>query len=82
MPVYCYRCNSCSQEFEIRHSMNFEEQQCVKCKSFDVFKIPSIGERKIVTTNNKKPGKIVDKYIEDVKKEIKKEKIKIKSEEL
>lgn len=82
MPTYCYKCKMCSEEFEVRHSMNYEEQHCIKCYSEQVFKIPSLGMPKISKPTASKTGKIVDEYIEDVKKEIKREKIKLKSEEM
>lgn len=81
MPVYCYRCNDCKEEFEVRHSMTFDGQRCVTCDSGSIFRIPSLAKIKkhFVT---KKVGKIVNEYIEEVKEEIKNEKTKLKSEEL
>ncbi len=81
MPVYCYKCNKCNLEFEARHSMSYESQKCIFCHSSKVFKIPSLSEIKILQ-QSQTPGKIVDKYIEDVKKEVKKEKKKLLSREL
>ena len=82
MPVYCYKCKSCMKEFEVRHSMNFEEQKCTECDSNDVFKVPSLGKINNIASSAPKAGKIVDEYIRDVKKEIEKEKKKLKSEEM
>ncbi len=82
MPVYCYKCKDCSKEFEVRHSMNFDEQTCISCASANVFKLPSLSEKKLQTTNQKKPGKIVDEYIMDAKKEIKQQKTDLSSEEV
>ena len=85
MPVYCYRCESCKATFEVRHGMFFEEQRCVKCHSDEVFRLPqgllsrSMTKSKV---DSSKPGKIVDKYIRDAKQEIKKEKEKLRSEEI
>ena len=70
------------KEFEVRHSMNFEDQKCIKCNSSDVFKIPSLGKINNIAPSTPKVGKIVDEYIRDVKKEIDKEKKKLKSEEM
>ena len=70
------------KEFEVRHSMNFEDQKCIKCNSSDVFKIPSLGKINNIVPSAPKAGKIVDEYIRDVKKEIDKEKKKLKSEEM
>jgi len=82
VPVYCYRCNNCAEEFEVRHSMSFEDQQCLNCESTNVFKIPSLGNRKTHRKELLRPGKIVDEYIRDAKKEIKQEKAKLRSEEM
>ena len=82
MPVYCYKCKDCSKEFEVRHSMNFEEQICIDCTSANVFKLPSLSKKKVQVANQNKPGKIVDEYIRDAKKEIKQQKIDLSSEEV
>ena len=82
MPLYCYRCRHCRRSFEVRHGMFFENQRCIHCNSEDVFREPQGHLQKKETVNGKKPGKIVDKYIEDVKSEIKKEKEKLRSEEI
>lgn len=83
MPLYVYSCDDCKHKFEIRHGMFFESQRCVKCHSEFVFKVPSIGESAPTTTSSDpKVGKVVDKYIEDAKNDIKKEKKKLSSEEL
>jgi len=85
MPVYAYKCHTCKKIFEVRHGMFFEEQRCVSCMSEDVFRLPPAG---LTGISNKKedssnrPGKIVDEYIKDAKEEIKKEKKKLKSEEM
>lgn len=81
MPVYCYRCKSCDSIFEARHSMSFENQHCTFCDSEEVFKIPSLSLNKKAFKSSQ-PGKIVDSYIQDAKREIKKEKLNMKSEEL
>ena len=84
MPLYTYKCHSCRAVFEVRHGMFFEEQRCVKCYSDDVFRLPSEVSVPRKEDNNKTsaPGKIVDKYIEDTKREIKEEKKKLSSKEL
>lgn len=81
MPFYCYRCRDCRKSFEVRHGMFFEGQRCIHCKSEDVFREPQGSLRKKEVSKPVKPGKIVDKYIKDVKEEINKEKDKLKSEE-
>lgn len=82
MPIYCYQCRSCEQYFEIRHSMSFEEQVCLYCESKDVFKIPSLPETVLKPSTNQRIGKVVDDYIRDTRKEVKKEKQNLKNREL
>jgi putative FmdB family regulatory protein len=81
MPVYCYKCDSCETSFEIRHSMFFEDQTCVKCGSEQIFKVPSILDiRKRKTTH--RPGKVVDEYIKNAKEDLKIEKKDLLNKEL
>ena len=82
MPVYCYKCKDCEFEFEVRHSMSYEDQKCNSCDSEDVFKIPSLSLNRSIQTRPVRAGKVVDEYIHDAKKEIKEEKKRLKSEEL
>lgn len=82
MPVYCYACKNCEANFEVRHRMSFEDQVCIECGSRDVFKIPSISIGKNKPSSSAKPGKIVDDYIRDTKREIKKEKNSLRKREL
>lgn len=81
MPVYCYRCKKCNKDFEIKHSMSFEGQTCIFCESSKIFKLPSIMKKQ---NNNfeKKPGKIVNNFIEETRKEINKDKKELKTREL
>ena len=83
MPVYCYKCSDCGANFEARHSMSFEGQECQSCKSKNVFKVPSLSviDKKIYNTA-KAPGAVVDKYISDAKRDIKKEKESLKNRTL
>ena len=82
MPIYCYKCHDCRKTFEIRHGMFFENQRCIHCQSDNIFREPNLTEKKVEGNSTKKAGKIVDKYIEDAKSEIKKEKQKLRTEQL
>ena len=81
MPTYCYACKECRLNFEVRHSMSYDDQECIFCESKEIFKIPSLLEKKQKIESNK-VGKVVEKYIEDTKKEIKKEKNNMKLEKI
>jgi putative FmdB family regulatory protein len=82
MPMYSYKCTDCRKTFEIRHGMFFEGQRCIYCYSEDVFRLPNLSERKASPKDSKTPGKVVDKYISDVKEEIKQEKKELREKEL
>lgn len=85
MPVYTYKCHDCSKIFDVRHGMFFEHQRCVSCQSENVFRLPPAGITGIVEKkeqNSTKPGQVVDQYIKDAKEEVKREKKKLKSEEM
>jgi len=84
MPLYVYYCKDCKEHFEIRHSMNKEDQTCILCDSKDIFKKPSftVGKNNKVTNLNSKPGSVVTSFIEDAKKEIQVEKKKLMEKEL
>ena len=82
MPTYVYSCSDCKIEFEIRHSMSFDEQRCIECGSENTFKIPHLQSKKSSISSKIKAGKVVDSFIEDAKKEVKQEKLKLKSKQL
>tara|TARA_B100001057_G_scaffold500275_1_gene614478 strand:+ start:15075 stop:15323 length:249 start_codon:yes stop_codon:yes gene_type:complete len=80
MPVYHYKCSDCDCDFEVKHSMSYEEQACIECGSTSVFKIPSLNTNRSHVSHKNKPGAIVDNYIKDAKKELKMEKKKLERE--
>ena len=82
MPLYVYKCDACGKEFEIRHSMSYEEQTCIHCNSEDVFKIPSLNIESHRRIHTKRVGKIVDKYIKDAKEEVKQDKTNLRKRKL
>jgi len=84
MPIYFYKCHSCKKDFETRHGMFFEDQRCIFCNSDDVQRIPRevLLKPKKIPAQPTRPGKVVDEYIRDTKREIKKEKEKLKRKEL
>ena len=66
MPLYCYECNDCKNEFETVHSMTEELHNCDRCGGKDTLKrIPQLltsysKDRQKVTA-----GERVNKFIED-----------------
>ena len=83
MPRYVYRCNTCEEEFTVIHSINERLQKCQICEEVGSLKKVYTTIRK--TTNKKKQqskiGTVVNKYIEDTKKEVNEEKKRLKNEE-
>tara|TARA_B100000282_G_C31729817_1_gene490357 strand:- start:1699 stop:1962 length:264 start_codon:yes stop_codon:yes gene_type:complete len=86
VPVYAYKCYSCKHEFEVRHGMFFESQRCIKCYSDDIQRLPTEiyveKNKQNSNTSANPPGKLVDQFIEDVKKEVKQEKENLKKQEI
>ena len=85
MPIYIYHCDKCEETFEVKHSMNTVQKECIMCNSEDCLrKVPFFEIRTEKGTKSKqnkaKPGFIVNKFIEDSKEELKKEKQSLRSE--
>ena len=79
MPRYVYKCRKCEGSFTTFHGMTEDQDYCELCEeSGCVFRIPQMPS---VTIVKEKAGKIVKEYIEDTKKEIKKEKERLTKEE-
>ena len=83
MPKYQYRCQDCDYNFEIRHSMFYKGQICLKCNSEKVFKLPSIqSKKKKSISSERRAGAVVDEYIKDARKDLANEKKDLKKREL
>ena len=82
MPVYCYKCNICSSSYEIKHRMSEEHEECIKCGAKEIYKVPALLDINTQKSTTMKVGKIVDEYISNTKKDIKKEKKILRSREL
>ena len=82
MPRYAYRCDNCRETFEINHGMFFEQERCIKChRSGFLVKIPDFTIKKSINPNqDKRAGSVVDEFIEDAKKDLKKQKKNLKTE--
>ena len=82
MPRYQYYCEACEKEYTIIHLMKETPEVCKICKVEGSLKkiYPTLRKTR-KKTNNKKPGEIVKKHIEEAKEEVKKEKERMKKEE-
>ncbi len=86
MPFYTYRCDICRETFEVRHGMFFIQERCVKCNATECLtKIPSFeikSKNPDIDQSPATPGTIVKKHIEEAKTELKKEKKRLKEQEM
>jgi len=84
MPTYTYKCAECDLVFEVFHSMSETAEQCEGCKTTG--KLSRVVPTRTTVTKAPlrqadKPGHLVNKYIEDVKQEVKEEKLRLKTQE-
>ena len=79
MPRYAYHCKKCKISFTIVHSIKEKLTDCKKCTTKESLK--RIPYMPVVIQKNKKAGKLVDKHIEETKKEVEEEKNKLKKVE-
>ena len=86
MPRYIYACDACRGEFEITHGMFHEQRHCILCKRVDTLrKIPTFRINTEPSKNlqeKNKPGKVVDEFIKEAKKELREQKKDLKKEEM
>ena len=83
MPRYVYRCEACRGEFEITHGMFHEQRECILCHRIEtIVKVPNFSIKKPKNEQQSRPGKDVDEFIKDAKKDLKKQKKELKSEEM
>ena len=79
MPRYVYKCRMCEESFMTVHGITEDQDHCEVCsESGCVHRIPQMPTVKIV---KEKAGQIVREYIEDTKKEMKREKDSLKQKE-
>ena len=81
MPRYTYRCDECEEVFEINHSMSIKLKDCELCESVDsLMRVPSSTFITTTTTtkDNKKVGDVVKDHIEESKKDLKVEQLRLK----
>jgi putative FmdB family regulatory protein len=46
MPRYYYHCNSCGEEFEIRHGMSETQEECLRCSVIgSLIRVPQLIQK-------------------------------------
>jgi|TARA_R110000824_G_scaffold11540_2_gene50373 putative FmdB family regulatory protein len=79
MPNYTYRCDNCSYELNIFHSINDILVRCGECYKEALVRVPqSIIDGAVV--KQQKTGTIVKDYIKDAKIELEHQKSELKNE--
>jgi len=71
MPKYFYKCDVCSDEFSMWHSMTEPKTDCPDdvCRTKNsLVRIPSLTT--VIIKTSQEDGKKVDEFIEDSKKEL------------
>jgi putative FmdB family regulatory protein len=82
MPRYIYDCSACNEQFEVSHGMFFEQSECILCgRKETLTKVPSFTIKREVSENTSQPvGKVVDEFIVEAKKDLKKQRQELKTE--
>ena len=82
MPRYIYDCSACNKQFEVSHGMFHSQRECVLCKRVEtITKIPSFTiNRPSIDPQEARPGKVVDEFIKDAKKDLKEQRRELKTE--
>jgi len=79
MPRYAYLCEKCNKIFQVAHSIKEKLTDCEECDLVGTLKrVPTMP---FIFSEKKRAGKLVDKHIEEAKKEVEEEKEKLKKVE-
>ena len=71
MPKYSYHCNACNSEYEVWHGMTEEHTNCNVCDAPSVVRIPALLGEVVTNLPKKKAGDVVNRTIEETKREVK-----------
>ena len=83
MPRYRYMCKQCDNDFEVVHSIKERLEDCPSCgKENSLKRVPYILSKSSVIKKGKKVGESVKQHIEGTKKEVKREKERMKKVEI
>ena len=78
MPRYEYKCSECLKIFTIRHSTKETINECKECGSKDTIqKVPT----SFLSIKKQKAGTVVSQHIEEVKQDLRHEKIDLRNQE-
>ena len=78
MPRYEYKCSECLNTFTIRHSIKETISECKECGSEDTIqKVPT----SFLSIKKQKAGAVVRQHIEEVKQDLRQEKIDLRNQD-
>lgn len=71
MPLYEYKCSDCEEEFSLKLKLGESPESCTHCDSPNFKKLFRASTVVFERNDNKrsKPGTLVKKYIEEVRRE-------------
>tara|TARA_A100001391_G_scaffold204073_2_gene198398 strand:+ start:635 stop:889 length:255 start_codon:yes stop_codon:yes gene_type:complete len=80
MPTYVYKCNACESVFEYFHSYRVKKTTCEKCGKEALQKLLNtpINIAKRPQVQSKAPGEVIKDTIEETKKEMDKDKERLR----
>ena len=82
MPRYMYHCETCDEKFSAYHLMSESLEKREDCENQCLLKrVPSFPANLKKNKIEQKVGEVVKHHIEDAKKELKKDKDKLKKQE-
>ena len=78
MPTYIYCCSKCDFTIEYFHSYKVKRTTCEKCGAEALKKMLNtpINIKRSLQQGPSKPGEVIEKTIQDAKKEMDKQKLK------
>ena len=77
MPKYSYSCSSCGEDFDVYHLMSEVADKCTICESSDIKRNVCFS---FTTTAKNESGGLVKEFIEYTRREVKREKRRLKEE--
>ena len=79
MPRYAYLCKKCEKIFQVVHSIKEKLTDCEECNAEGTLeRTPSMP---FIFSETNRAGKLVDKHIEEAKREVQEEKENLRKEE-
>lgn len=83
MPRYTYYCKECDDYFDVMHSMNGEQKECILCQAEGAIeKRPALISQIRLHEKEQRAGSVVEKSIKEMSKDLADEKKRLRSKEV